>query len=374
MSTSSDALLHHLRADIELKAQVIKALRSERERDIEASSEQTALMAAVSVELLTLATNIGLLIAEGGTGSVQRAAENLKAACADLADYAAAKAGQLLLSNKPVNIRQLLSRVASRYAVNISVAVEVPERVVIDEKQFTRLLSQFASEGVALGARSLDVINDTATDSLAPRLSFRFQPGAGEPEPAHTASPMARLRIALAEALCELMAATRTPMMLTIPSQSAEDQGRTGIFRLANAEHHAESSSTPPATMASIESQDEDDSVDLMYLDRQLGSLAPVILARTAPAFVAEAQRRMTDLHVAVDSEDVKRLQGIVQTWKGSALTVGARKLAAQLDAIERQTALGRLPPAGTVWQVRSALERVLRALNLPRSRVGAAR
>ena len=101
----------------------------------------------------------------------------------------------------------------------------------------------------------------------------------------------------------------------------------------------------------------------MLYLDRQLGSLAQVILARTAPAFVAQAQRRMTDLHVAHDIEDLKRLRTIAHAWKGSALSVGACELAALLDAIEKQAAVGRLPGAGPIWQLRSVLDRVVRAL-----------
>ena len=378
MSTTSDALLHHLRADIELKTQVIKALRAERDRDIEASAEQTALMAGVAAELLTLATNISLLIAEGGTGAVQRAAEKFKAVCADLADYTAARAGQLLLTHKPVNIRQLLSRLASRHAVDVRVAAEIPERILIDETQLTRLLSQFVSEGIGLGARVLEVSSDGAADAVAPRLSFRLcratdavgDLNEGSPDhPSHQPSPIARLRMALASALCELMAASRSSMTLTIPSQSAVDQAHTGIFRLAQSEDAA--ALTSAMTALPSESNDEGESVDLMYLDRQLGSLAPVILARTGPAFIADAQRRMTDLHVAHDSADVKRLHGIVQVWKASALTVGARKLAAQLDAIERQTAVGHLPAASALWQVRGTLDRVVDALNCRRPGLG---
>ena len=88
----------------------------------------------------------------------------------------------------------------------------------------------------------------------------------------------------------------------------------------------------------------DDDSLDLLYLDRQLGSLASVILARTAPAFIAEAQRRMTDLHVAHECEDLARLEHIARTWKGSALSVGARSLAALLESIEKQAAMRHLP------------------------------
>jgi HPt (histidine-containing phosphotransfer) domain-containing protein len=192
----------------------------------------------------------------------------------------------------------------------------------------------------------------------------------------------AKLRAALAAALCDLMGAQHNGALLTIPVQIAVDQAHTGIFRLAVSERGAADApmtarlaptspgpppeqSLPPATSlpAARDSQRDDDSVDLMYLDRQLGSLAPVILARTAPAFVAEAQRRMTDLHVAHECEDLARLEQTARAWKGSALSVGARALAELLDSIEKQAAMRHLPGSGAIWQVRSLLDRVVRAL-----------
>jgi hypothetical protein len=375
MSDSDNALLNHLRADIELKAEVIKALRGERERDVEAAGEQAALLAAVSAELLTLASNVGLLLAESGSGSVQRAAEKFKSACADLADFTAAKTGQLALSHKPVNVLQLLSRIASRYAVELKVAVEIPERIVTDEMQLARLLAYFVGEGVESGARMLEVSADAGADG-APRLVFSLHPaarGAQTPgERSHEMSSIGRLRLALVGALCELMGASRAPARLTLPLQGAKDQAETGMFRLALSDHDVGSTTRPATAMAARtavaaaapnEPLGEDESIDLMYLDRQLGSLAQVILTRTAPAFIADAPRRMTNLHVAHESEDLKRLHGIVQAWKGSALSVGARKLAALFDAIERQTGVGRLPTPAAIWQVRSALGRVVQTL-----------
>jgi HPt (histidine-containing phosphotransfer) domain-containing protein len=123
---------------------------------------------------------------------------------------------------------------------------------------------------------------------------------------------------------------------------------------------------TLPLALPSAGARDrqlDDDSLDLLYLDRQLGSLASVILARTAPAFIAEAQRRMTDLHVAHECEDLARLEHIARTWKGSALSVGARSLAALLESIEKQAAMRHLPGTGAIWQLRSSLDRVVRAL-----------
>ena len=368
MNTPGDAALdNRLRMDLELKAEIIKALRVQREHDGETAREQAALMAAVSAELHARATALGLLLAERDPATVQRAAENLTAVSADLADYTAAKTGELVLGREPVHLRQLLSRFESRSAVELRVAANVPERVIADQAKLSKILSYFVSEGleaVGSGVLVLEVTSsDTDGGAVGPEVMFALHhhgtdrsrlSGATPPAP----SPMRRLRAALAQALCELMGATQALMSLTLPLQSAADQAHTGIFRLAVSEAAAANSS--PEFMPS---PDADASIDLMYLDRQLGSLAPVILARTAPAFIAQAQRRMTDLHVAHDIEDLERLRAVAHAWKGSALSVGARGLAALLDAIEKQTAVGRLPGSGPIWQVRSALDRVVRAL-----------
>lgn len=373
MSASADALLSHLRADIELKAELIKALRAERERDCEAAAEQAALLAAVCTELMVLANDTGLLLAEVNSGALQRAADRLKAVCADLADYTAARTGQLVLSHSPVNVHQLLSRIAARHAIDLRVSADVPERMEADENLLARLLGYFVEQNVASGARILEVQRECGSEALTSRVVFSVRPMeaslSGEPErPLQEPSPLGKLHAALVVTLCELLGGSHTATCLTLPLQSAEDQAHTGIFRLAVSEQRVDPVAIPAADRALDESAASgdgryDDCIDLGYLDRQLGSLAPVILARTAPAFIAEAQRRMTDLHVAHESADVRRLHGIVQTWKGSALTVGARKLAALFGAIDQQTALGILPSAGAIWQVRSALDRTLRAL-----------
>jgi HPt (histidine-containing phosphotransfer) domain-containing protein len=301
--------------------------------------------------------------------------------------------GQLVLSQKPVNIGRLLSRIATRHIVDVRVAPEVPERIVADEVQFSRLLAFFVdqeSEGLEPEARLLTVtMADSAqadtsrggSEMTPPRQLQRIQlslrRGAipegivdsdvrADRADAHgmETTSFAKLRAALANALCELMGAQHAGALLTIPVQSAVDQGHTGIFRLAVSERGA--ADAPPLAVplpAARDTQIDDDSVDLMYLDRQLGSLAPVILARTAPAFLADAQRRMTDLHVAHECEDLARLEHIARACKGSALSVGARGLAALLDSVEKQAAMRHLPGMSVIWQVRSSLDRVVRAL-----------
>ena len=364
-ASSSEALLNHLRADIELKAELIKALRAERETQAEAAGEQAALLAAACAELMALANDASLLVAEVNSGSLQRASDRLKAVCADLADYTAARTGQLALSHNPVNVHQLLARIATRHAIDLRVAADVPERIVADEQLLARLLGYFVERNAAPAARILEVQRDSGSEVAAPRIVFRVRPmeasSSGEPDRAPEPSPLGRLHGALVVTLCELLGGSHAANCLSLPLLSAEDQAHTGIFRLAVSEQSDEPAIPAPADVTA--SPGNDDCIDLVYLDRQLGSLAAVILARTAPAFIAEAQRRMTDLHIAHESADVHRLHGIVQSWRGSALTVGARKLAALFSAIDQQTALGALPSAGAIWQVRSALDRTLRAL-----------
>jgi len=412
MSQPSDALLNRLRADIELKAEVIKALRAERDLEGEAARERMTLIAAVSADLLEFTANVGLLCDEDNAGAVRRAIERLKAVCADFADYMAKVNGRLALSQKPVNIGRLLSRIATRHIVDVRVAPEVPERIVADEAQFSRLLAFFVdqeSEGLEPEARLLDVTmadssradasgsgSEATTGHPLQRVQFSLRrvaipeevtdSGGGADRAEHTdahgmeITSFAKLRAALANALCDLMGAQHTGPLLTIPVQAAVDQAHTGIFRLAVSERGAAEAPmtarfSPPASLPATtlplalpsagarDRQLDDDSLDLLYLDRQLGSLASVILARTAPAFIAEAQRRMTDLHVAHECEDLARLEHIARTWKGSALSVGARSLAALLESIEKQAAMRHLPGTGAIWQLRSSLDRVVRAL-----------
>lgn len=419
MSISGDALLARLRADVELKAEVIKALRAEREREGEASRQQMSLLGAVCADLLELSAGVALLFEEENSGAVRRGADQLKAVCADLADYTAALNGQLVLRRKPLNIGRLLSRIASRHVIDVRVAAPVPERIVADECQLSRLLSYFVDQRSDSGrseARLLEVTmleqdalppdgqtgrNDAngrtgpvralgVTDS-PPRMQFvlHIAESPSEPRPPDASDKpesrigsFDRLRAALVRLLCGLMDADHDGMALTVPVQSAADQAHTGIFRLAASELDAAGpmagrglpGSATPAVPAAVEPRARaapvgpgspaDEVIDLMYLDRQLGSLAPVILARTGPAFMADAQRRMTDLLVAHECADLSRLECLARTWKGSALSVGARGLASLLDSVEKQAGMGHLPSPGAIWQVRGTLDRVVRALD----------
>jgi HPt (histidine-containing phosphotransfer) domain-containing protein len=378
MNAPADAaLISRLRMDLEIKAGVIKALRAERDHDSEIAREQAALLTAVSAELHAQATALGLVLGEREPSIVQRAVERLAALSADLADYMAATTGELVLASKPVHLRQLLSRFESRPAIELRVAANVAERVLGDQAALAKILSHFinkALETVGSGSLALEVTSSDPDGGTAPPL-VRFtliRESADDSVRKNTSAPAAsasvRLRAALVRSLCEIMGATRTPESVSLPLQSATDQAHTGMFRLAVADAATVNCARELVLPGAKPSQPEalssaQGAIDLLYLDRQLGSLAQVILARTAPAFIAQAQRRMTDLHVAHDIEDLKRLRTIAHAWKGSALSVGACELAALLDAIEKQAAVGRLPGAGPIWQLRSVLDRVVRAL-----------
>ena len=368
-----------LHMDLELKSEIIKVLRAERERDAERAREQAALMAAVTAEWYQRSAALVLLLSEPDLAAARNAADQLASAGAELADYTAALEGELTLALEPLHFRQLLLHLETRFAIELRVAANVPERVLTDQARFTRVLTNFISEGIdaaaghglSLEVTSLDVSSDEAdAGSSLSQITFAVRrsdlltsgaPAAMTGPPA----PMTRLRAALARALGALMDVTATRDCLTIPLQIAVDQAHTGMFRLAMSEPDAGvvqggvlERTRPGNPVSAIEG-----AIDFMYLDRQLGSLAPVVLARTAPAFIARAQRRMTDLHVAYDIEDLERLRALAHAWKGSALTVGARALATLLEAIEKQSAAGRLPGPGPLWQLRGALDQVVRAL-----------
>jgi len=358
-----------LHMDLELKGEIIKVLRAERERDNERARTQAALLAAVSAEWHQHAAALVLLLSEPDLAAARSAADRLASASAELADYTAAMDGELALALEPVHLRQLLSQFESRFAVALRVAANVPERVLTDQARLGRILTNFISEGLDAAGTDGLLLEVTASEpdagSSLSQVTFALRcpefgasgnhvPGTSPP------SLMARLRAALAHALRELMGATVTQDRLSIPLQSTADQAHTGVYRLAMSEPGADGDADADAVPRA---GNTDNAIDLMYLDRQLGSLAPLILARTAPAFIARAQRRMTDLHVAYDIEDLERLRVLAHAWKGSALSVGARGLATLLEAIEKQSAAGRLPGPGPLWQLRGALDQAVRAL-----------
>ncbi len=108
---------------------------------------------------------------------------------------------------------------------------------------------------------------------------------------------------------------------------------------------------------------DADAAIDFVYLDRQLGSLASVILARTAPAFLASVARRLADFQSLHAAKDTERLREMANSWKGSAMSVGARRLAELLDGVEKHAASGQVPGVGQVNQLREMVNSVVLGL-----------
>jgi len=392
MSAGDEASLNRLRADLELKSEIVRALRAERERDHDSLREQALLMAEAAAEMHERAVALSLLVAEHEPGSPQHAAEQLAAASADIAEYTAARAGHLVLARAPVHVRQFLGCIECTSRLEVHVDVGVPERVFADIARLSRILCQFIERSAETAAAPATVLQVTSSGESDPgaqvELTFALQHELVDHEQQTDAAPAAvqplkRLRAALARLLCELMSAKMTLTTLTLPFEVAADQAHTGRFRLAAlsdartgagirkgieslAEAAQRSTGAPhaPETDITTEARRNDDAtIDMLYLDRQLGSLAPVILERTAPAFIARAQSRMTNLHVALEVEDLKRLRSVAHAFKGSALTVGALSLATLLEAIEKQAEANCSPGPGPIWQVRSMLDRALRAL-----------
>jgi len=405
------AEIQRLRLDAMLNAEVIRALRAARDSQDERAREDVALAAQICTALheRVAALNTG----EDSIGN--DALDDLASMTSDLADYTRAKVGELVLKREQLNLRHWLSHLKHRLSglldwqgqtVRVHVDANVPERILADPVRLAKVLSHLISEavetaGVGTEAFALEVSSidaDAVLPMAAPGLHStifvlrRGTPDRGdsncggdkqcEAAPASIrgeATPEKRVRTALVETLLKLMGATMTPhqagahrplMSITVPLQESPDQAHTGAFRLAETEATlAQCSSLKAAPQTSRQAapgapaQEVDEGIDMLYLDRQLGSLSTMILARTAPAFLSKAVSRMTDLYVAHDLKDVGRLRSLAHAWKGSAMTVGARRFAVLLDAIENCTAAGRLPGDGQIVQLRNALDRVVRAL-----------
>ncbi len=108
---------------------------------------------------------------------------------------------------------------------------------------------------------------------------------------------------------------------------------------------------------------DADAAIDFVYLDRQLGSLASVILARTAPAFLASVARRLANFQSLYAAKDTERLREMANSWKGSAMSVGARCLAELLDGVEKHAASGQVPGDGQITQLKTMVNAVVLGL-----------
>jgi hypothetical protein len=403
--------VQRLRLDAMLNAEVIRALRAARDSEDERAREEAALAAQFGAALHERVAALSTLEDSIGPDALG----DLASMTGDLADYTRAKVGELVLQREQLNLRHWLSQLKHRLTdliagrgqgIRVHVDASVPVRIVADPARLLKVLSHLIGEavdaaGVGIEEFVLEVSSNDA-EVVVPIAatglhctSFVLHRGtldhrdsscggdeACDPAPVSTrgeATAEKRLRAALVETLLKLMGASKAPhrpgahrplLSITVPLQESPDQAHTGTFRLAEAEATLAQCSglkAAPQTARQAEpaapAQDVDEVIDMLYLDRQLGSLSTIILARTAPAFLSKAVGRMTDLYVAHDLKDIGRLRGLAHAWKGSAMTVGARRFAVLLDAIENCTAAGRLPGAGQIVQLRDALDRVVRAL-----------
>jgi hypothetical protein len=379
--------LARLRRSVTLNTEIIGALRTARDRLTQQNAELATLLAQYSTQLQFHTSEFLELHALHGAD-----AEELALLVEDLTDYTNACADSLALKKEPILLRELLLQVLTNaaaerrsgasvgIAAELAIEPEVSERVLGDAARLMRMLTVFLSQPLREYADEPLTLSVTRAGGALVRLSLRRSADApplnkaalGSWTPAN-AGPESRLRAALAARLCELMQANvvcapDTPdgalLALTLPLQPALDPAQTGKFRIATLSKSANSAPPVRARRATDRALAEGEgAIDFMYLDRQLGSLARTILARTAPAFLASMEARMTSLVVAQQSGDLARLGAIAQAWKGSAMSVGARPLAQLLGAMEKQAAGGQLPGEESSRQISLALERLQRAL-----------
>jgi hypothetical protein len=400
-----------LRLDAMLNAEIIRTLRAAQDKDAQKGLEDAELQAQISA---SIHERVIALCAGNDDAGVRGSLEELLAVTGDLMDYAKALAGELVLEREQLNLRHWLSRLECALTaagrspgveIRIRVCLDVPDRVIADPARLQKVLTHLIHVGIdSVHSKrdsfviELSSMSPTAhSSSLAPEprpMIFSLLGEVGRPPsveqssdhddgvqsiaPRHHLSPEGRLRAALVEQLCRLMGVTITQgrpdtaqaaFSIIVPMQSSPDQGYTGRFRLDHTDtaiarlHGSAPPPSSPATGFVAVTDDVDDVVDFLYLDRQLGSLATVILDRTTPAFLGQAVSRMTDIYVAHELKDLKRLCRLAHVWKASAMTVGARRFAALLDTIEKQAAAGRLPADGQIVQLRDALDRLVGAL-----------
>jgi hypothetical protein len=384
--------LSHLRHANALNAEILSSLRAAREHELHRSSEHAALIAAVSAQIRIQWT----AVLEQGAASGRHGTE---AECAsvlieDLAEYASACAGSLTLERQSVHLarflRQLLQPLAALSGVNsmppaIHVQECVPPWVVADARGLSKILTEMLlvarERGVRPVALSVRLNSDPVVDDALPgdaiviavESQMESTPRLSAAEP----TTQRALRSALVEQLRELLGASIRQgadtaacqcSYLTLPLEACEDPVQASeLERAANAaawhagagqpaEASSEAGAGEPGTA-------EQGAIDFTYLDRQLGSLAQLVLVRTAPQFLALADERLTTLVVALEMQDLERMRDLAQAWKASSMSVGARVLANLLGLVEKQAAGGHLPGEGFIRQIKEALERLRPAL-----------
>jgi hypothetical protein len=360
---------------------------------LQRSGEQAALVAAAAEQIQSHWSALLEQISSAcGPGLVT---ERLDSLLVDLLDYARALAGTLILERDPVHIARLLRKALAQACaargfdsalVRIDILEQVPERVLADGPRLSKILLQVI--GAALddshcNAPSLVIElhghgsfrGGVAPDCLV--IALKVPAGiAAEDATAAASSLGTTLREALVERLCEHMggslreevdAAGYRCWYLAIPLEPCEDPVHSSELERASA-----AAISPDVTDRSAEvfgiagserSSAGQSAIDFMYLDRQLGSLAQLVLARIAPAFLALAEERLTKLVVAQQMGDRDQIRELAQAWKASAMSVGGRPLASLLGAVEKQAAAGHIPGDGAIRQIHKALEQLQRAL-----------
>lgn len=384
--------MSRLRHTSVLNSQIAASLRTQLEGDQRRSNQQASLLMDVATQLQREWSAAG----EGdSSGSQPRATTaHFAGLLEDLCEYASAWAGALTLENEPVHLGTLIrqtvavacaSRGLSAGRVAIQIPQHVPERVRADVHCLSKILLEFLltaidhCDGAGL---SVKVYREGCDGSLAGFtgegivVAVSGTKPAGEPSVISSPDAASALRSALVERLREHMGASLqreaenpecTIWYLRLPLEAALDPVRAGELERASAtelpmpqvgnELHAEK---PDA--AAVEDS-TNGAVDFLYLDRQLGSLAQLVLARTAPVFLKLSDDRLTALVVAHEMEDLERIRDLAQAWKASAMSVGGRQFAELLGAVEKQAAAGHVPGEGAMRPLWDALKRLEGAL-----------
>lgn len=356
MTAPAGEQLARLRSELDLKSELVRAMRAEAEQHRARETADAALVADISADIHQLLGEARRCHDQSDFGAAQHALKAAQALSSDLADCSAARSGSLVLSRRAANLRALLARVLPGRFRTLRLPDTLPVRIWADERLLERLLRLFAETH---GDRIIGVIwAEGQPDEEAAALgALRLQLAQGGVDKTGNGSASNRLREAYIREVGAFLGAAMDRHALQLPLAVAEDPGATGLHRLQlNA----------PGSTADLpgEAADAaDDAIDVVYLDQQLGSLATAVLQRTAPLFLAEAMRRLTDLHVAQQSGQAERLRTIARTWRSSALTVGARSLASLLESLERQLEGGHFPSDPMIWQVRLATDRAVRRL-----------
>jgi len=386
--------LSRLRHTSALNSEILASLRALREREIRCNAEQAALLAAVTGQLESQWKALYEQISSGSVPGLM--AEAPSELLEDLHEYTQAWAGTLTLEREPVHLGRLLRQALAQAGADrgwrdvqarIEIQQEVPERVLTDARHLSKVLVHLigaaldgsASEPSALlielkGAETQGPEDQAGYFVFAVKAPLgAVVKGADRGE----LSEAAALRAALVERLCEHLggsikeessAAGWRRWDLTLALEASEDPVQAGELERAgvapvsasDSPHAAQPSGT---TALSEASPAPEGAIDFMYLDRQLGSLAQLVLARTAPAFLELADERLTTLVVAQQLADHQRIRDLAQAWKASAMSVGGRSLAGLLGSLEKQAAAGHVPGEGAFRQIGNALERLKQSL-----------